>query len=449
MLTDRYGLRHSTDDPAVAAAMAQATFAVAAHRPGAAPALEAACAADPDCVGARALEGFACLILARCELEVPARAALAAAQAARARKRGGTPDETALVAGLEDAVAGRFRAAADRLDALGAGRPAPLLAFKIAQGLRFMAGDLPGMLAASTDAAARADAAAPGFGFLMGCHAFALEEAGRLAEAEAAGRRAVAAEPADSWGLHAVAHVMETDGRIGEGVSWIERARPTWSGCNNFSFHMSWHLALFRLEQGDHAEVLALYDREVRPGPSEDFRDMANAVSLLWRLRQDGVPVDARWDDLRRVAQARRRDATLTFAALHTLLALLATGDRAGAADCLGALEARAAGEGDQAEVLRAVGLDLARALVDEAPPSPAALAALARRLPLVGGSHAQRDVFLRTLAARAAGAPDRRGLDVVLAARRRLKRPDRFAARMARETAARRACVGPVLAVS
>jgi len=448
MLTDRYGLRHSGDDPHAAEAVAQATFAVAAHRPGAAPALEAARAADPDCIGAHALEGFACLILARCELETPASVALAAAQAALAAKRGGTPDEAALVAALGDAAAGRFRAAADRLETPCGARPIPLLAFKIAQALRFMAGDLPGMLAASTAAAARADGgdeAAPGFGFVMGCHAFALEEAGLLPQAEQAGRRAVAAEPADAWGLHAVAHVMESDGRVADGLSWIERARPTWSGCNNFAFHMAWHLALFHLERGDHDGVLALYDREVRPGPSEDFRDMANAVSLLWRLRQDGVPVGARWEELRRVAHARRRDATLTFAALHTLLALLAAGDRAGAADCLDALEERAAGDGEQAEVLRAVGLDLARALVSDEPLAPVRLATLARRLPLIGGSHAQRDVFLRTLADRAARAPGRRGLDLVLAARRRTKRPDRFARRLTDDGA----CADAALAVS
>ncbi|WP_349367790.1 tetratricopeptide repeat protein [Salinarimonas sp.] len=446
MPSDNYGLRHSCDDHAALAAMADATFAVAAHRPGAAPALEAALAADPGCVAARALEGFACLILARRELDAPARKALAAADAALAAKRGGTPDEAALVAALGDAVAGRFRAAADRLEATCATRPGLLLPFKIAQALRFMAGDLPGMLAGSTHALAGWDPEAPGFGFAAGCHAFALEEAGRLAEAERAGRRAVAAEPADAWGLHAVAHVMETDGRVGEGVSWIEAARPVWTSCNNFGFHMAWHLALFHLERGEIDVVLALYDREIRPAPSEDFRDVANAVSLLWRLRQDGIDVGDRWEDVARTARARRRDATLTFAALHTLLALVAAGERTAAAECLAALEERAAGDGEQAAVLRAVGLDLARALASVAPLAPVRLAALARRLPLIGGSHAQRDVFLRTLAARAS---DRRGLGVVLAARRRVKRPDRFAARLTQSAMHESGCATTALALS
>ncbi|WP_052341309.1 hypothetical protein [Salinarimonas rosea] len=431
MLTDRYGLRHACDDPAAVAAFADATFAVAAHRPGAAPALAAALAADADLVAGRALEGFACLVLARAELDAPARRALAQARAALERARGGTPEEVALVEALAMALDGRFRAAAARLEACGAARDGLLLPLKLAQSLRFMAGDLPGMLAGASAALARWDEAAPGFGFALGCRAFALEEAGRLHEAESAGRRAVAAEPADAWGLHAVAHVMETDGRVGEGVAWIEAARPAWSGCNNFAFHVAWHLALFHLERGAHDAVLALYDSEVRPCPSDDFRDVANAASLLWRLAQEGVPVGDRWEELRRVAQARRCDATLVFAALHTLLALLGAGDGAGARACLAALEVRAEGAGEQAEVLRHVGLDLARALASDAPLPPARLARIARRLPAIGGSHAQRDVFLRTLALRAARTPGHDGLDAVLATRHRLRRPDRFAAQV------------------
>ncbi|WP_372426909.1 tetratricopeptide repeat protein [Salinarimonas chemoclinalis] len=432
MLTDRYGLRHACDHPVAVAAFADATRAVAAHRPGAAPALEAALAADADLVAGRALEGFACLVLARAELVAPARAALGAARAALARKGGGSPDEAALVEALAIALDGRFRDAAARLEAAGAARDGLLLPLKLAQSLRFMAGDLPGMLAGATVALARWDAAAPGFGFALGCRAFALEEAGLLAQAEAVGRRAVAAEPADAWGLHAVAHVMETDGRVREGVAWIEAARPAWGGCNNFAFHIAWHLALLHLERGAHDAVLALYDREVRPCPSEDFRDMANAVSLLWRLRQEGVAVGDRWEELRGVARARRRDATLVFAALHTLLALLGAGDRAGARECLAALEDRAEGADEQARVLRHVGLELARALASDAPLPAARLVRIARRLPAIGGSHAQRDVFLRSLALRAAGTADRDGLDAVLETRHRLRRPDRFAAGLA-----------------
>jgi hypothetical protein len=89
----------------------------------------------------------------------------------------------------------------------------------------------------------------------------------------------------------------------------------------------------------------------------------------------------------------------------------------------------------DQAEVLTDVGRDLAQIIVSldgaAARRRGIDLGRLARRLQRIGGSHAQRDVFLRTLAEVAAAEGDALALEQVLAVRRRLKRDDRFAARV------------------
>ncbi len=116
-----------------------------------------------------------------------------------------------------------------------------------------------------------------------------------------------------------------------QGIDWLEDSRKAWSRCNNFSFHMAWHLGLLHLERGDHDRVLEIYDDEVRPQQTDDFRDMANAVSLLWRLEQSGVHVGDRWMEIAEVAYRRRTDTTLIFAALHNLAAMVAVGDRQGA----------------------------------------------------------------------------------------------------------------------
>ena len=74
----------------------------------------------------------------------------------------------------------------------------------------------------------------------------------------------------------------------------------------------------------EHEQVLKIYDEEVRPQQTDDFRDMANAISLLWRLNQTGVDVGSRWADMAEIALRRRHDTTLVFASLHTLAALVA-----------------------------------------------------------------------------------------------------------------------------
>ena len=400
------------------------------HRPTVTQALQLALAADPGLTAAHALKGLAAVILARGELRDPARLALADAQAARAAHGGCTASEATLIAALAEAVEGRLGAAAELVDGHVAAQPCDLIAIKLSHALRFMLGDSPGMLATTSSALPAWNASMPGYGFLQGCHAFGLEECGQLETAEIAGLSALEHEPTDAWALHAVSHVHETLGRTEQGVGWLESARPVWSRCNNLSFHMAWHLALLYVEQKRDGEALAIYDADVRPQPTDDFRDMANAVSLLWRLRQERVAVGRRWDELREIAMHRREDTTLMFASLHYLMALVATGETAAAHELVAAIAARAvSGQGDQAQVAARVGLGLAKAILGIADRRSGRLALdqLARVTPQLGGSHIQRDVFIRTLALLAADQGDRAAVDQIVAQRSLIAREDRF----------------------
>lgn len=430
MLADRFGGQHSSNDPVAVALFEDAVLGVLAHRPSVAQALDRVLAADGDFGAAHAVKGLAAIVLARGELLAPAAAALHAARRSLAA-RGGTAGERCLVESLALAVEGRLGQAVDRLDARLDGAPEDLLAIKVAHSFRFMLGDATGMLRASAAVLPAWSASKAGYGFVLGCHAFALEECGELSAAETTGRAAIDHQPDDAWALHAVAHVHEMQGCIRNGIAWLEAARPVWSRCNNFSFHMAWHLALFYLEQGRHDRVLDLYDAEVRPEPTDDFRDVANAVSLLWRLEQEGVHVGKRWEELRGIARRRRRDTTLMFASLHYLMALVAGGDLLAADELVDEIGMRARdGTGSQPDVAATVGLALAETILGLARHRPVrtALDRLALATPRLGGSHAQRDVFVRTLAMIAADHGDRAGCEQVMAYRGRLRREDHFA---------------------
>ena len=161
---------------------------------------------------------------------------------------------------------------------------------------------------------------------------------------------------------------------------------------------------------------------------------MANAISLLWRLRQEGVEVGHRWDELREIARRRREDTTLMFASLHYLMALVATGEIAAAHELVAAIAARGvSGHGDQARVAAQVGLGLAKAILGIADRRAGrmALDQLARATPQLGGSHIQRDVFVRTLALLAADQGDGAAVARILAQRTLIGREDRFSARL------------------
>ena len=257
------------------------------------------------------------------------------------------------------------------------------------------------------------DERVPGYGFVLGCHAFGLEETGDYRAAERIGREAVERNPADIWAAHAVAHVFEMTGRPREGVAWVDSLESNWADCNNFAFHAFWHRCLFLIELGALDQVVDLYDREVRPESTDDLLDISNAVALLWRLEQAGVDVGDRWQELADRAQGHVDDHLLVFGDVHYLMAL-AAGRADDAARMVESMERYAAESGEtEAAVAREPGLPLARAVlahrrgdyarvVEELLPVRDAI----RR---IGGSHAQRDLFEEMLidAALRAGRSD------------------------------------------
>lgn len=428
MISDIYGARHTTEKPAALACYERAVHCFAAHQPFL-PHLSAALAHDPSMVAAHALTGIAHALIGREHAMTVSRALLAKSTAALQANRGGTPHEQALAAAHQQAASGRLTAAAALLEQHLVSHPTDLLALKLAHALRFMSGDAHRMLMTSAAALESWSEAMPGFGFVLGCRAFALEETGQLREAETAGRRAVMHEPEDVWALHAVAHVLEMDNRTREGRILLEPTRQCWTACGGFGQHLIWHLALFHLNEADHARALALYDEAITPSVDGCFRDMANAVSLLWRLEQENVDVGDRWHHVHAIAHERRLDATYAFGSLHYLLAMIASADASGAQDVIAAMRRHGqSGRGDQAAVITRVALPLAEALFAGATKGSTRITIeIANGLRHLGGSRAQRDVFLRTLMLGAADEGDHAMLAALSSLRRLQRQNDRF----------------------
>ena len=171
--------------------------------------------------------------------------------------------------------------------------PTDTLSAKVSHAIRFILGDRFGMRA-SLERVLPAHAGHPLQGYLMGCHAFALEETGDYAKAEATGLQGLEHVGDDAWGLHAVAHVYDMTARPDDGIALIERNCAAWDHCNNFRYHVWWHKALLHLDRGEFDTALALYDTEIRADKTDDYRDISNATSLLMRLGLEGIDVGHR-----------------------------------------------------------------------------------------------------------------------------------------------------------
>ncbi|MGE0715348.1 MAG: tetratricopeptide repeat protein [Alphaproteobacteria bacterium] len=356
--------------------------------------LKPALAADPDCAMAHVQRGYYMLLMADRNL-VP-RAAKSAA-AAEAAAPAATSREQAHAAALHQWAAGRFADAVTRWEAILVDHPLDVMALRLANLGHFYAGDGKAMRDSLGRCLHAWDAGVPGYGYILGSYAFALEESGDYPAAERVGRQAIDINPADIWATHAVAHVMEMQERPQEGIDWITALDRNFAHCHNFTYHLWWHRALFHWDMGRYDEALALYDREVRPESTEDALDFSNAAALLWRLEHVGVDVGARWDELTSRALARIDDHMLVFNDAHFAMAI-ARADEATRARYLASCRAYAVGRESQAGIMADCGLAIVEGVLAFRQGDFAAAAdrlAVARpMLHRIGGSHAQRDVF-------------------------------------------------------
>lgn len=303
----------------------------------------------PDFALAQAVRGLACLLLGRPEMFAVAQEAYREALAA-AKRLPPAAAETGFIDALGLWLQGRPSAAADRLQRVLDGDPRDALAMKMVQAIQFVMGR-PDVMRRSAEALLPHWEGHAAKGYLLGCHAFTLEETGEYALAERAGMRAVELAPNDAWGLHAVAHVYDTTGRAQEGLDWLHGREASWAHCNNFRFHVWWHQALMYLDLGDFDAALGLYDTEIRREKTDDYRDIANATSLLARLEIEGIAVGDRWEELADLSDRRAGDGCLAFADLHYLLALIG-GKREGAAARLIGNMARARASDGEAKAI-------------------------------------------------------------------------------------------------
>lgn len=368
---------------------------VLSHSANTGPDLNRVLAAAPDFALGQAIRGLSCLLLGRAEMVAVAREAHAAAVSAAPA----SPREMAFVHALGDWLDGRPSGAAARMEEVLQRAPRDALAMKLVHAIHFVMGQ-PKKMRASVEGVIRAWDDHPARGYILGCHAFSLEETGEYAAALRTGQEGVALAPDDAWGLHAVAHVFDMLGRARAGLDWLSGREGSWAHCNNFRFHVWWHKALMHLDLGEYDIALAQYDADIRAEKTDDYRDIANAASLLSRLELEGMNVGDRWEELAVLAEDRANDGCLAFADLHYMLALCGGSRDEAAIGLIARMQATRHSDDEAQQVIAHPGLHIAQGLYafSGGDYSNAWRHMRAGRADLqsVGGSHAQRDVFER-----------------------------------------------------
>jgi hypothetical protein len=323
--------------------------------------------------------------------------------------------EEAHAAAINAWLEGRWHAAARILDELLVRWPTDTMAVLAGHLLDFFVGDSHNLRDRVGRSLLSLDRDHPRTGFVRGMYAFGLEEAGQYGRAEDVGLEAVERNPDDVWGIHAVVHTYEMQGKVDEGIRFLRAREADWGSGNLFTVHNWWHLAVYLLEAGRHADVLAIYDAEVHNDASPGVSlQMLDASALLWRLMLEGVDVGDRFRQLATAWEKQIPDESwYVFNEFHAVVALSGAGRVQEARAVVDALERYVASQPPHLGTNRAmavdVGLPASRAVIaftegrhDDVVNE---LLPIRRKFNHFGGSHAQRDLLQRTLTESAIGS--------------------------------------------
>ncbi len=290
--------------------------------------------------------------------------------------------------------------------------PTDIIALKLCQSELFWLGEMKWSASISAGVAPRWNSKHDYYSDYLAIRAFDLEETGNHELAEKLGRESVAINPADVWGTHAVTHVMYMQGRGRDGALWLDKlhAGGHWDGLGQMVLHLWWHRALFHLINEEPDAALAVYDDYLRnfeidmvAALPDLYLDLQNATSLLLRLELIGVDVGGRWAALADLCSERTKDQSNAFSCAHYAAVLAADGRFSQTQELIDNMQATTRTHS------ATVGGYVNAAL-------PAASASVAHRkndyrkvidllmparyqLVQMGGSHAQREVFLLLLA--------------------------------------------------
>ena len=396
---DRYGLPLSTSSETAARAYRDGVDLMFSAWPGAAEALDAAIAADPD---------FALAHIARARHHfIYADVKAAQAKVAIARElvaKNGTAREKShvetLAFGMEGQAPKSLSLALSHLDEW----PRDAMIFVLPMGA-FGLFAFSGMADHDQARVDLSERLARHYGddwFFLVNLGWSHTENGNVGHGRKITQRGFEARRANGNAVHALAHAMFEDGSADDADALISEWLPSYDRTGLLHGHISWHQALVHLERGDVERALAIYAERVQPKvtTAPPLNSVTDGASLLWRCLAYGhaVPKEI-WDDAAAHAERSFPKAGVPFADMHMALVAAATGNREGLAQRVVQLEQRLAdGKLPPGPVVPAICRGVLAFADGDYGTCVRTLEPMAAEVVRIGGSHAQREIIEDTL---------------------------------------------------
>ena len=235
----------------------------------------------------------------------------------------------------------------------------------------------------------------------LGQYAFAHHETGQFGDAARYAERSLDIRPDNANASHSVAHVFFETGDPDGGADFLGEWLDGYDRRGPFNVHLSWHQALFQLAVGRPESAVSLYESAIRPSVAKkNLGSLADAASLMWRMKIYGDGQPGPWEEVREIAMPAAEKPGPAFRDAHAALTFAGGGFCEQMGSLLDGLT-RAAGNGG-GDLAREVTLPLAKGIRAFAESDYQTAAdhfdGIAERLPRIGGSHAQREVFEDTI---------------------------------------------------
>ncbi len=326
MLTDQYGMPLTTDHVGARDAYVTGLDHILAATFGAGEAFSTAVAIDP---------GFALghVGLARARMyegDMPgAKQAIAEARSCATRL---TEREAAHLAVFELLLTGRTSEARGAVQEHVSNHPRDVLVGQICTnifGLIGMSGE-PGRESLQLAYTTKLLDALGEDWWVMSVHGQALCEVGRLDEAMQMMERSLRLNNANANASHFKAHTLYEQGAGGVGRTYLTNWIADYDVRSLLHGHLSWHRALWALEQDDAAELWAIYGNAIAPTASHSLpiNVLTDAAALLYRAEIAGLDVaPGLWCELSDYASRFFPNPGVSFADIHSALAHAMAGD--------------------------------------------------------------------------------------------------------------------------
>ncbi len=326
MLTDRYDNRLTTSSDAARDAYIDGVDRLISADAGAEEAFRRATEADPDFAVAYAGIARAAQISARMP---EARDAMATADDLAAKTSG---REQSHIAAMSHLIAGRGADAYKAILAHTADHPRDALIVQPCTGVFGLIG-FSGQPGREAEQLAFLNHLAPHYGddwWFTCVHAFGQVEAGQIATSIGTIERSLAGNPRNAHGAHIRAHIYYENGETDAGYHYIDTWRNDYDKRAPLHCHISWHTALWAMEQGHWDRAWEVFEADVRPdgawGPPLNV--LTDAASFLMRAELAGAPSQTdRWHQISAYAKKIFPEPGIAFADTHAALAHAMAGD--------------------------------------------------------------------------------------------------------------------------